>query len=348
MINIKKYSNFDLNAHKVKVLGTGVFFPNQRVFSDDLFEEIKSDQQYGVPKNWMSRFLGIKERRMASPDTTPSEIAIPAAQMAIDNCQGLNPDHIDSVYFCGIERDYPEPATAHIIQSKLGLSARNAVDISNACFGFVNGIEAAIKDIKLGESRFALVVTGEVSTRVLRVVVDVLKAGVSLDKAKLLLGALSVGDAGGAIILGPSSPDEETGFSLFNKQTDSSKNKLCYYSLEGGEPKGQMDMKNISKDILKVHKSMIGSTLHNAGRNEFDWGLCHQTSAIQFARIAKMAKVAPNNMIKTFPNYGNVTTASFAVGFDKLQKNANVNKGDKIAGCFSGSGLTIGQFVYTY
>ena len=96
---------------------------------------------------------------MAPLDAVPSDLAIPAAQQAIEQLKELNPDHIDSVYFCGIETDYAEPATVHVIQKSLGLRARMSMDISNACYGFVNGIETAIKDIKAGEARYSLVVT---------------------------------------------------------------------------------------------------------------------------------------------------------------------------------------------
>jgi len=328
-----------------KVISSGIYLPKQVVKSDHLLEQINSEKNYGIPANWMSKYLGIKERRMASPDAKPSDLAIPAARMAIESCDDIRPDEIDSVYFCGIERDMPEPATAHIIQNALGLNARTALDLSNACFGFVNGIEAATKDIKLGEARYALVVTSEVSTKVMLAAVKLLETGIAKNQAKMILGALTVGDAGGAVILGPSNTTR--GFSAINKRTDSSKYPLCYYKMEGGQPSGRMDMRRITNAIYAEHQQMISSTFEVTG-TEFDWALCHQTSAIQFGRIAKLAGLPESSVVKTFEKLGNIASASFPVGFNKLVSGGKVKRGDKVACCFSGSGISIGQFGYTF
>ena len=76
---------------KIKIFSTGTFLPDQIVKSDDLFAEFKSEQNYGIPTNWMSDRVGIQERRMGSADALPSDHAIPAAQKALDNCPEIDP-----------------------------------------------------------------------------------------------------------------------------------------------------------------------------------------------------------------------------------------------------------------
>jgi len=121
------YLDINKTEMKVKIFSSGIYVPDEIVKSDHLLEQIKSDENYGIPTNWMSKYLGINERRMAPSDAIPSDLAIPAARMALDSCPEINPDFIDSVYFCGIERDQPEPATAHVIQNALGLSANTVI-----------------------------------------------------------------------------------------------------------------------------------------------------------------------------------------------------------------------------
>ena len=337
-----------VQERKVKIYSAGTYLPDEIVKSDDLFTEIKSDVNYNIPIDWMSSVMGIKERRVSKDTTLPSELAIPAAFEAIDSCPEINPDRIDLVIFCGIERDQPEPATAHRIQNALGLNAKHVFDISNACYGFVDGIEIASNFIKSGAIEYALIVTGEVPTKILRTVTKILKNGVNIKEARNLIGGLSVGDAGGAVIVGESH-DNTTGFELFNTVADSKHIEKCIYKFnEDGSFDGQMLMGPITNAIVQHHKMLIDDTLLKLGWEEFDWMLSHQMGQRPFDKISGLHGVRPNRMIKTFDKLGNITSATFPVNFKKLSKNGKVSRGDRIGGCFAGSGLAIGQLGYTF
>lgn len=342
----------DLNFHirdytrtKATIKSVGTYLPSQVVKSDHLFEEIDSERRYGIPTNFMSKDMGIIERRMSHDQAMPSELAIPAAQSAIDSCPDLNPDDIGLVIFCGIERDQPEPATAHTIQNALGLNAENVFDVANACLGFVDGIKIATNYISAEIVSHALVVTGEVSTRVLRSFVKQLKAGVSIEQANKLIGGLSVGDAGGAVILGAS---EESGFQLFNNAADSTHIDKCIYRVrEDGSIDGQMLMARILAHGIKMHRNQIDATLDGLGWDKFDWVLSHQTGKRNFAAFSKMRGVEERKMIKTYQCYGNTTTATFPLGWEILANSGKVSAGDKVGGLFAGSGLATCQFGFT-
>ena len=178
--------------------------------------------------------------------------------------------------------------------------------------------------------------------------VEKLKAGIPLEQARLIVGALTVGDAGGAVILGPSDTNSETGFGYFHQRTRSEHYELCTYKMTGGDAVGQMNMAKITQAIFANHREMIHSTLKEYGWHEFDRGICHQTSAIQFKRIANLKGLGQEKMVKTFPKLGNIATASFPVSFHQLVTNEKLVSGARIGCFFSGSGITIGQFGYTY
>ena len=220
---------FQPSKLKTKIFSSGTYLPPQIVTSDELFEEFKSEDKYGIPTNWMSEKMGILERRMSSPDTKPSQLAIPAAEMALQNLNDLPIDDIDLVIFCGIERDQAEPATAHKIKKSLNIDAPYAFDVANACFGFVDALQIADSYIGSRIAKAALIVTGEIPTRVLLAAVDMLKRGVDIKTAKNIVGALSVGDAGGAVVVGPSSDSRGSGFELFNCQIYSDLLEQCVY-----------------------------------------------------------------------------------------------------------------------
>lgn len=339
---------YQLQKKKSKIYSTGIYLPSETVKSDDLFAEINSESQYGIATNWMSDKMGIIERRVAPSDAKPSDLAIPAAQKAIDKADSIKPEDIDLVVFCGIERDQPEPATAHVIQDKLGLNARYAFDIANACFGFIDGMQMATTYISCGIVRYALVVTGEVPTKVMRAAVDVLKSGVDIKTARNIIGALSVGDAGGAVIIGPSE-DNNSGFKLFNTISHSDFVEKCnYHQREDGTIDGQMKMGQLAGAFIKCHNKLIGNTLDQLGWESFDWLLSHQIGKKPFEKLADINRIKKNKMVKTLDTLGNITSATFPVNFDLLSQSNNIKHGDKIGGCFAGSGIVIGQLGYIY
>jgi len=340
---------FQQVQQRSKILSTGVYLPKQRVKSDDLFAEIKSEQQYNLPVNWMSVTMGIDERRVAPSDAKPSDLAIPAAQNALDTLDGIDFQAIDLVIFCGIERDNPEPATAHIIQNKLGLNAKHAFDISNACFGFVDGMQVAANYIACGITKYALVVTGEVPTKVATAVVDMLKRGVDIATVKTFIGALSVGDAGGAVVLGRRGECEKSGFELFNSITMSDLANKCHYKIKkDGSVDGHMIMNSLTLAFIKQHYKLLKSTLSELGWSNFDWILSHQIGQKPFEKLGEMNGFQANRMIKTLDKLGNITSATFPVNFHKLVTENEVKAGDRIGGCFAGSGIVIGQFGYIF
>jgi len=334
---------------KIQILSAGTFLPQQIVQSNDLFREFKSYENYNIAENWLSEKVGITERRMGAPNALPSDHAIPAAQMALDECPHINKDDIDLVIFCGIERDQPEPATAHTVQKALGLKARHAFDLANACFGFVEALEVATHYINGGATDYALIVTGEISTQIMRKIVDDLKGGLDRSVAKTKMGALTVGDAGGAVIIGKSYGYDAPGFDLFNTTADSDHIDKCIYRhTKNGRIEGQMLMGPISNLIVRKHVALMADTMSSLGWSRPDWVISHQMGKPPFEKLRKMSGVEEDKMIKTFHVLGNITSATFAVNFHTLKENDKVQSGDKVFGCFAGSGLAIGQLGYTF
>ncbi len=283
---------------------------------------------------------------MAGKTESPSSLAISAAKEAFALNPELDPSEIDAVIFCGIERDMPEPATAHVVQESLGLNAAYTFDIANACFGFFQGLKIADSLIDTGSINYALVVTGEVSTRVARVVAEQLKEGLSTDKAKHLWGMLSVGDAGGAIIVGPSL-DKRSGFSKFHQLSESRHYGLCRYDWKtDGGIDAHMNMSQIVARGLKMNKQVHKEILEELGWSSVDWVIAHQTGKTAFRQTQHLHGVERSKIVKTYPKLGNITTATLPISFKKLITSGSLKSGDKVAGLFAGSGLVAGQFGY--
>lgn len=339
-------------AHSLKpiikshIVGIGTYLPKQRVTSDSLMQEIGSERQYGRPHDWMSVSMGIMERRMATMEQTPSDLAIEAAKDALNCSPNCNPNDIDAVIFCGIERDRPEPATAHLIQRQLGLNAAHAFDVANACFGFFDGVKLASNLIENGAINYALVLTGEVTTKMARAVAAQLKKGVSKEQARHMWGMLSVGDAGGAMILGPSE-NPDTGFVKFHQTSRSQHANLCHYNWnKDGTVEAHMNMAQIVTRGLKLNKQIYHETLDQLGWSNVEWAIAHQTGRTTFKQAIELHGIGKDKIVKTYPKLGNITTATLPMSFKKLMVSDNLIKGDRIGGLFAGSGLVAGQFGY--
>jgi len=206
---------------QTRILSVGDYLPKNTVKSDHLLEEIGTEAKYGIPTNWLSECMGIKERRFSKQGVLPSNLAIRAGREAIDSYNNINIDEIDLIMFCGIEKDQTEPATAHTVQSSLGLKCKYTFDISNACYGFNDGVEIANAYIASGMARYALITTGEVFSKVIPSFMRQLKKGQNLTRAQNLIGWMSLGDAGGAMLIGPSKLGDPRGFMAFHKNIDS-------------------------------------------------------------------------------------------------------------------------------
>lgn len=329
------------------ILSCGTSLPTNAVNADQVFDDIGLELNYGIPNDWMSKKMGIKQVRVSKPGTQPSELAIDASEKALSELPDINRQDIDMIIFCGIERDQTEPATAHNVNDGLGTKASIVHDTSNACFGFIDGMRTARNAVLCGDVKYALVCTGEVQANHINSFTRQLKDGVDFNTARNMLGYFSLGDAGGAVLIGHSESD--SGFTSFNNLVYSQHADKCYYRPRAdGEIEGQMQMAKIVAHGFRMQEKIWRQTMEIIGWKEFDWLLTHQTGKRNFEQIAGLEVVKPNQMIKTYKNLGNITTATFPVSFAKLLKEKALKKGDQILNCFAGSGLVAGQFGYTF
>jgi 3-oxoacyl-[acyl-carrier-protein] synthase III len=190
-----------------RVAGTGIYLPEQRVTTRDLMREIDSRARFGVSEDWLERVTGIREKRASSPGVLPSDMAVAAAKEALERAN-ITPHQIDVIIYSGLTRDHLEPATAHIVQAKLGATNATVFDVSNACHGFMNGVHIIDALIATGQVLYGLVVTGEQGSVFANKTVNILKD--ASDRAKLasLAAGLTLGDAGAAMVLRPGTTRE--------------------------------------------------------------------------------------------------------------------------------------------
>ena len=180
----------------VRITGVGAEMP-PRVVTTAEVEERAGIARLGFESGWLERVTGVRERRWADADVDPSDLAAAAGRKALADAH-RGPDDVDVVIFGGITRDFIEPATANAVADKLGAHRARVFDVTNACNGFIDGLDLAESLIRTGKARRVLVTSGE------RASISINFGARTVEELLHSVAGLVVGDGGGAAVVEPS------------------------------------------------------------------------------------------------------------------------------------------------
>jgi len=327
-----------------RLISTGTYIPHEKLTSRELLQRIDTKNRFGVSYDWLERITGIKERRVAPRDMLPSDIASKAAVEALEIAD-LGPVDIDVIIYAGMDRDYlVEPATAHVVQDKLGASNAITFDVSNACHGFMNGVHLMDALIATGQARRGLVVAGELGSRHAEKAIKALQHAHDRETFANLAVGLTLGDAGAAIVMGPKL-EPDTGFMGFMLQSRGQFASLCNCGKKGEQSPLEADMPAIIDEGIAMLGEMYTLFMQKLGWKpaEIAKFVHHQVGRRTFKRHAEYAKISLNVMPDTVSLMGNLIAANIPVNLHYLHKNQSVKNGEKVFIAGAGSGLSISQ-----
>src|SRR5690606_17448647 len=146
---------------KSRVAGVGHYLPERIITNDDLSKMMDTNNE------WIVERTGIQERRWFTPGVdTVTSMSVNASKMAIERA-GINAKEIDFIAFATITPDYFIPGNGVLVRRELGLQGVGALDVRNACSGFLYGLSVADQFIKAGMYRCVLVVGAEIQSSAL-------------------------------------------------------------------------------------------------------------------------------------------------------------------------------------
>ena len=143
-----------INSH---IIGMGYYVP------DNIIDNEYFTQFMDTSDQWITERTGIKQRRFVNKDQGPSDIAIPAVEMALKNAN-LTVNDIDFIIFATSSPDYYIPGSGCILQEKMNFPNIGALDIRNACAGYIFALSIADQYIKTGTFSNILIVAAEVQS----------------------------------------------------------------------------------------------------------------------------------------------------------------------------------------
>lgn len=280
--------------------------------------------------------VGIRERRRWADDEAFTDGAVAAGQAALA-ASGVAPEQVDLLINTSLSRHWLEPSTAVVIHDALGLSpACRNFDVTNACLGFMNGMEIAAAMIEAGLIDVALVVDSEDSQPVQEATIRRLSAeGVTSRDLMSEFAALTLGSGAVAMVLGRAD-QHPAGHALIAgvSRSATQHHELCV----GDNDTMKTDLKGLLTAGLE-----LSSGLWDEAASEFGWDdgisryFLHQISQVHTDAICERLKIDPDRVPRSFPEFGNIGPAS--VAFTLAGDTDSLDPGDRVLLMGIGSGL---------
>lgn len=320
-----------------KVMGVGHYVPENIITNDDLTEFIDTSDE------WIRERTGIEERRWFNPDKdTVANMATRASRMALDRA-GMDAKEIEFIVFATITPDYFFPGSGVLTQRELGLQGIGALDIRNACSGFIYALSVADNFIKAGAYKNILVIGAEIQSSAL----DKTTAGRNTN--------VIFADGAGAMVIQASDDDKHEVLSthlhadgdhaeeLYVKDPGSSRKVRLSNELIAGESfKAHMNGNFVFKNGVVRFEEVINEALkaNNYTAQDLDLLIPHQANLRISQFVQKRLKLEDEKIFNNIMHLGNTTAASIPIACSEAWEQGKIKEGDLVCLAAFGSGFT--------
>jgi 3-oxoacyl-[acyl-carrier-protein] synthase-3 len=318
----------------VTLLGTGSYTP-ERVLTN-----AEMERMVDTSDEWITSRTGIKERHIAAEGEQTSDMAAEAARVALEQA-GIRAIDVGLILVATASPDMLFPATACLVQRKIGAQRAACMDISAACSGFLYALEMARHMITGGGIRFALVIGAEKLSAFLN----------WTDRNTCVL----FGDGAGAVVLG-ARPADRIGRGILTTYMGSDGEYSDILSLPGGGSRHPISQENVGQKLNTLHMlgketfkqavtAMTGAAIEVLERTGLSAGdiaciIPHQANVRIIEAIADRLKVPMKRFFLNLDRYGNTGAAAVAIALDEAHRAGRIQQGDRVLMIVFGSGLT--------
>ena len=320
--------------NRAKITGVGAYAPKQVLTNHDLEKMVETSDE------WVVQRTGIRERHIAEEGEVTSDLAVRAAQQALERA-GVEPDEVDFIVVGTTSSDMPFPSTANFVQHKLGARRAGSVDVWAACTGSVYGLSIGAQYIQTGRYRTVLTIGAETLSRITD----------WTDRGTCVLLA----DAAGAAVLRPS--QDGSGILDTDLYSDGQYWELLYQP--GGGSKHPVSHETVEKrmhyvrmkgnEVFKVAVRMLTDcSLAILERNglrpeEVDLFIPHQANLRIIEATAKRLRFPMEKVFVNIDRYGNTGAASIYLALEEAWSRGRISPGDLLLFAAFGGGFTWGS-----
>ncbi|MEO3414053.1 beta-ketoacyl-ACP synthase III [Roseovarius sp. CAU 1744] len=315
------------------VQGVGHYLPD-RIVQNSAFEKTLDTSD-----EWIRTRSGIERRHFAAEGQTTSDLAVRAAQNALDDA-GLAADDIDALIVATSTPDLTFPSVATMVQQKLGMTRGFGFDVQAVCAGFVFALTNANALIVSGQAKRVLVIGAETFSRIMD----------WTDRATCVL----FGDGAGALILEAQDGNgnsEDRGILSADINSDGRYRDMLYVdggvSTTGTSGKLRMQGNPLFRQAVEKLTSTADAALEKAGlsSDDVDWIVPHQANIRIIQGTAKKMGVPMDNVIVTVQDHGNTSAASIPLAMSVGVDQGRIKRGDLLVSEAIGGGLAWGAVV---
>ena len=315
---------------RTKVIGSGAYMPANIVTNDDLAKRVDTSDE------WIRERTGIHQRHIVADGEKTSDLALAAARAAIQDA-GIDVSDLDMVICATTTPDETFPATATIVQSKLGMTRGAAFDLQAVCSGFIYGLSVADNMIRGGQAKTVLLIGAESMSRLLD----------WSDRTTCVL----FGDGAGAVILqGYEGGGDNADQGILNTRifSDGRMHDMLY--VDGGPSSTQttghlrMQGKEVFRHAVTNIAAAITASADAAGVAvaDIDWFVPHQANQRILDGTGRKLGIPGEKVISTVALHGNTSAASVPLALETAVRDGRIKRGDLILLEAMGGGFTWG------
>lgn len=309
----------------IQVLGTGAYVPERIVTNDELSTMVDTSDE------WIRQRVGVAERRVSVSENA-AEMGAKAAQKALE-AAGITADQLDLIVGATVSSDFGCPSMSAKVQELIGAGCP-AFDVNSACSGFLFALDTAAAFVARGGIRYALVLGAERLSRILD----------WTDRSTCVI----FGDGAGAAVIAPG--ENYLASHLFTQGGESvlsiplGKGNSPFYEKDVAPLAVHMSGQETFKFAVKQIVGEIRLIAERAGitTEQIDYIVPHQANIRIIDLVARRLNVPMEKFVVNIERYGNTSSASVPISFDELVRSGRLKRGDLIALCAFGGGLSSG------
>lgn len=323
---------------KARIAGIGHYVPEKVVTNFDL------EKVMDTSDTWIRERTGISERRYFDPEKdTVANMAARASRSAIAQA-GIQINDIDFIVFATITPDYFFPGSGVLLQRELGLEKIGALDIRNACSGFIYALSVAEQYIRTNTYKNVLVVGAEIQSSALEM----------NDRGRSV--SVIFADGAGAVVVQAGRQSRKDGILSTHLHADgrfaeelyvrdpgsSRKERLTKDMLDSVSIRAQMNGNAVFKHAVVRFQEVIREALqaNNLGVKDIDLLIPHQANLRISDLVKKQLGLSDDQVYNNIMKYGNTTAASIPIAMSEAWSEGKLQPGDLLCIAAFGSGFT--------
>ncbi len=319
---------------RVKISALGTYVPPRLLTNADLEKMVDTNDE------WIMSRVGIKERHIVDKGVATSDLAAEAARRALAQ-RGIAPNDLDAIIVATVTPDMMFPATACLVQDKIGAKNVWGFDLQAGCSQFVYALQVGAQFVATGAHKKVMVIGADVMSSIIDYT----------DRATCVL----FGDGAGAVILEPADGDS-LGLIDFMHEVDGSGGVSLY--MPGGGSLHPSSHETVDKRMHYVHqdgsavfkfavRKMSEACVDILKRNgltgdDIDLMIPHQANLRIIHATAERLKLPAEKVMINIDRYGNTTGATIPLAMHSAIEEGKLKKGSLVLLAAVGAGFTVG------